>query len=158
MLAMVKRSDMEMLAGVSSDPVNSTHMLSTSDLSKKHRAEITSLPVTPGGKMPGKVIFAIGGICKTSNSAVDVRVAIASNTGCARPGVAFVYHDLVSHSVFSRVCSSKLTASKNAMRGSPGPASIQKSMPCLLASSMRPYFQRFDSEVMDTSWSILVEL
>lgn len=51
------------LARVSSEPVYSRAWFKTSSwLNKPHRATITSLPVTPWGRMPVNVILAIGGI------------------------------------------------------------------------------------------------
>lgn len=76
MLAIVKRSDMGMLARVCSDPVNSTHIFSTSDLSKAHRAMMVSLPVTPGGRVPVKVILATGG---TRQNIVEVARTLAAS-------------------------------------------------------------------------------
>ena len=64
MFAMVRRSSTGILRMVCSDPVNSMAWFKTSSLlNKPHKATITSLPVTPGGKIPVKVTLAIGGIC-----------------------------------------------------------------------------------------------
>jgi hypothetical protein len=62
--AIVNLSETDRLDIVCSDPANSTHIFSTSDPRKAQRAMITSLPVTPGGKTPVNVTFAIGGTCQ----------------------------------------------------------------------------------------------
>ena len=83
MFEIVNLSETDMLARVSSDPVNSTHMFSTSDLRKAQSAMMTSLPVTPGGKMPVNVTFAIGGTCQ--NMFEVARILAASERTMAVP-------------------------------------------------------------------------
>src|SRR5213078_1611749 len=60
-LLIVSLLSTEILARVSSDPLNSTAWLSTSLLNSPHSATMTSFPVTPGGKVPVKVTCATGG-------------------------------------------------------------------------------------------------
>lgn len=61
-LLIVSLLSTEILAIVSSEPVNSTAWLSTSLLNSPQSATITSLPVTPGGSVPVRVTCATGGI------------------------------------------------------------------------------------------------
>lgn len=61
MLLTVSLLSTEMLDRDSSEPANSTAWLSTSSLKRPHRATITSLPVTPWGRVPVSVTWATGG-------------------------------------------------------------------------------------------------
>jgi hypothetical protein len=59
---MVSLLSTEILAMVSSEPLNSTEWLSTSLLNRPHSAMMTSFPVTPIGKVPVRVTCATGGV------------------------------------------------------------------------------------------------
>ena len=80
----VNLSETDMLARVCSDPVNSTHMFSTSDLRKVQSAIMTSLPVTPGDKTPVNVTFAIGGTCQNMVEVARILAASERTMAVAR--------------------------------------------------------------------------
>ncbi|KAI7506260.1 Homoaconitase [Hortaea werneckii] len=90
MLAMANRSSTGNERIVVVSPVNSIAWFRTSSLlNNPHRATITSLPVTPSGRIPVKLTRAIGGICHHVRPVAQIEAASVR--------VAFLHHDLVSN-------------------------------------------------------------
>ncbi|KAI7091920.1 Homoaconitase [Hortaea werneckii] len=82
MLAIASRSSTGNERIVVVSPVNSIAWFKTSSLlNKPHRATITSLPVTPSGRIPVKLTRAIGGICHHVRPVAQIEAASVRTTG-----------------------------------------------------------------------------